>query len=393
MTGGGSGGHITPILAVAHELKQLVPQAKVIYIGQTGDGFADIVAEHKDVIDEVHAVHAGKLRRYHGEGMRQLLDFETMWLNLRDMVFVLAGLWQSFWLLRRLKPDAIFCKGGYIGVPVGLAAALRHIPYLTHDSDAIPGLANRVIARWAKIHAVALPVELYPYPAANTVDVGVPVSHNYQPVTAERKAAYRKATGLDKYRQIVLVTGGGLGAERLNAAMLANVQPLLRDFPELCIVHTTGRKHEASVSGAYSEILPPEQRQRVIVRDYVQDLYRYSGAADVIVARGGATSFAEFAMQAKPCIIIPNPLLTGGHQVKNAEAYAERGAIVMLEESALKRTPALLRESLEEVLGNPSRQMELAKAIHDFTRPHAARELAGLILQIVKVDKHGDVSA
>lgn len=171
MTGGGSGGHITPILAVAHELKKLAPDTHIIYIGQQGDTFGTVVAEH-ELIDEVHTIAAGKFRRYHSEGLKQLLDLKTMWLNLRDGFRVVKGLVQSYRLLGDLKPDMVFCKGGFVGVPVGLSAALRHIPYVTHDSDAIPGLANRVIAKWAALHAVALDPSLYPYPVERTVNVG-----------------------------------------------------------------------------------------------------------------------------------------------------------------------------------------------------------------------------
>jgi UDP-N-acetylglucosamine--N-acetylmuramyl-(pentapeptide) pyrophosphoryl-undecaprenol N-acetylglucosamine transferase len=379
MTGGGSGGHITPILAVAHELKRLQPDIQIVYIGQKGDSFGDIVAEH-DIIDATYAVRAGKFRRYHGEGLRQLLDVRTMLLNLRDAGNVLVGLWQSFWLLGRLKPAAIFCKGGFIGVPVGLAAALRHVPYLTHDSDAIPGLANRIIARWARYHAVALPAELYPYPPENTVDVGVPISHNYVQVTPELQQKYRQELGLSKYHNIVLVTGGGLGAERLNNAILENAVALLKTFPDLCIVHTTGQKHEVAVSSAYTKLVPAAERSRVIVRDYVNDLYRYSGAADVVVARGGATNFAEFAAQAKACIIVPNPLLTGGHQLKNAKAYADKSAIVLVPEQTIADDPRTLGKAIAQLLAHPAERADLSAAIHEFAQPDAAAHLAELVL-------------
>src|SRR5665213_2594114 len=163
LTGGGSGGQITPILAIADELKQLQPEARLVYIGQTGDLLGDIPSQHPS-IDEVFTVRAGKFRRYHGEGFKQLLDVVTMAKNIRDFFYVIIGFWQSRRLLKQLKPAVIFVKGGFVGVPVGLAAATRQIPFITHDSDPIPGLANRIIARWAVMHAVALPKDIYPYP-------------------------------------------------------------------------------------------------------------------------------------------------------------------------------------------------------------------------------------
>lgn len=380
MTGGGSGGHITPILAVAHDIKQLEPSVEITYIGQKGDAFADIVRENA-VIDSNVSVRAGKFRRYHGEGLRQLLDIETMAKNLRDAVFVMIGLWQSYWLLGKIKPDIVFVRGGFVGVPVGLAAALRRIPYITHDSDAIPSLANRIIARWASVHAVALDPKLYPYPASNTVNVGVPVSHNYRPVTDDLQKRYKLELGLEKYKQIILVTGGGLGAERINSALLDNANALLQAFPELCIVHTVGQKHETTMSTAYTKILAPAERKRVIVRDYVNDLYRYSGAADVVVARGGATNFAEFAQQGRACVIIPNPLLTGGHQVKNAEAYAKDHAIILLREKEIREDPLELGKAITGVLTDKEQQISLQRNIQAFARPDSSLALAGLLLK------------
>ncbi|HKR81693.1 MAG TPA: UDP-N-acetylglucosamine--N-acetylmuramyl-(pentapeptide) pyrophosphoryl-undecaprenol N-acetylglucosamine transferase [Candidatus Saccharimonadales bacterium] len=380
MTGGGSGGHITPILAVAHEVKKREPSAQVIYIGQKGDKFASIVAEH-EVIDGAYTVRAGKFRRYHGLGLKQVLDVPTIAKNLRDAFFVLVGLWQSFWLLGKLKPDVVFCKGGFVGVPVGLAAALRRIPYVTHDSDAVPGLANRIIARWAKAHAVALSPELYPYPKDETFDVGVPVSHQFQSVTPELQASYRRELGLEKFDQVVFVTGGGLGAGRINNAMAASAGELLAAFPKLCIVHTAGHQHEAAASAAYTKLLSPEARARVIVRDYASDLYRYSGAADVVVARGGATSFAEFAQQGRACIIIPATQLVGDHQTKNALAYAAKKAIILLDEGRLQTDPTELGRVVDDLLQHSAKRTELVKNIQAFARPNAARDLAELIIR------------
>ena len=120
LTGAGSGGHITPILALAKELKLQKPDAKLIYVGQTGDKLGDIPANDPN-IDVVYTIRAGKLRRYHGEGLKQLLDLLTWFKNIRDFFYLLIGMVQSRRLLKRLQPDIIFIKGGFVGVPIGLA--------------------------------------------------------------------------------------------------------------------------------------------------------------------------------------------------------------------------------------------------------------------------------
>lgn len=144
MTGGGSGGHITPILAVARELKLLQPDIRIVYISQKGDGLDDVVAADPNV-DEMYSLRAGKFRRYNGDGWRQILDVRTVLLNIRDGGALLIGLWQSFWLLRRIRPNIMFTRGSFVSVPVCLSGAVLRIPYVTHDSDAIPSLTNGLL--------------------------------------------------------------------------------------------------------------------------------------------------------------------------------------------------------------------------------------------------------
>jgi UDP-N-acetylglucosamine--N-acetylmuramyl-(pentapeptide) pyrophosphoryl-undecaprenol N-acetylglucosamine transferase len=380
MTAGGSGGHITPILAVAHELKVLDPTAEIMYIGQKGDQLSDIPAADPN-IDAVYAVSAGKLRRYANEGWRQLLDLHTQALNMRDGFRVLRGLWQSYWLIRRLKPDVIFTRGGFVSVPVALAGRLNHVPYITHDSDSVPSLANRIIARWASVHAVALPTDLYPYPQSKTAMVGVPVSTKYQPVTAALTKQYRNELGLENYKHIVLLTGGGNGSGILNQALAANAQYLLAAFPELAIVHIAGRKHEADVVRAYDALDLGAARTRVQVHGFVTDLYRYSGAADVIIARSGATTIAEFALQARACIVVPAPQLTGGHQVKNASAFVRDKAVLQLTEDQIEQ-PERLGRTIGELLQDDAERTRLGHNLAKYAHPHAAAELAVLVLKI-----------
>jgi UDP-N-acetylglucosamine--N-acetylmuramyl-(pentapeptide) pyrophosphoryl-undecaprenol N-acetylglucosamine transferase len=380
VTGGGSGGHITPILAVAHELKVLAPGTQVIYIGQKGDKLSDIPAADPN-IDAVYTVWAGKFRRYANEGWRQWLDVRTQALNVRDMFRLLRGVWQSYRLLRELQPDVIFTRGGFVSVPVACGGRLNRVPYITHDSDSVPSLANRLIAKHAAMHAVALPPELYPYPQSKTVMVGVPAAAHYEPVTSALQAQYRKALKLDDYKQVVLLTGGGNGSRTLNEALAANTKYLLATYPDLVIINIAGRALEAEAKAAYDGLGLGPARSRVIVHGFVSDLYRYSGAADVIIARGGASTLAEFALQAKACIIIPAPQLTGNHQVKNTQAMAERGAVVQLTEDQAEQ-PERLGRTIGDLLEDDQKRLTLAHKLADYAHPHAAAELAALVLKI-----------
>lgn len=382
MTGGGSGGHITPLLAVAHQVKVLAPEARIVYVGQKGDSLSDIPAADGNV-DEVFAVRAGKFRRYHGEGWRQLLDVPTLLKNIRDAVYVVVGIGQSYRLLRKLRPQVIFVKGGFVGVPVGLAAALLKIPFITHDSDAIPGLANRIIGRWATVHAVALPKEVYSYPPAKTVTVGVPISHKFTLVDTAQQRAARERLGIPAEHRVVLMTGGGLGAQLLNESLVAIAPQLLEQYPELTVVQLAGRVHNDEISKKYNNILTPEQLARTRVEGFINNLYDYSAAADVVITRAGGTSMAEFATQAKACIVVPNPILAGGHQTKNAQVLADRHAAVLVSETQLRQDAQALLEPLQRLLDDPAAAAELGRRLHELAQPDAARQLGMLLLEEV----------
>jgi UDP-N-acetylglucosamine--N-acetylmuramyl-(pentapeptide) pyrophosphoryl-undecaprenol N-acetylglucosamine transferase len=379
LTGAGSGGHITPILAVATELKRQQPKLRLVYIGQTGDKLGDIPAKHP-AIDEVYTVRAGKFRRYHGEGLRQLLDIKTGLLNIRDAGYVLIGLYQSWQLLRRLRPQVIFIKGGFVGVPVGLTAARLGIPYITHDSDAVPGLANRIISRWAAKHAVALEPEVYSYPSNKTVMTGIPLRHDFVPVSAHLKQTYRTKLKLPVEARIVFIVGGGLGAQRVNQAAAAAVPHLLREFKDLYIVHGVGRANETAMQAVYVDKLSAAEQRRLQVLGFSEKLYQYSGAADIIITRAGATNLAEFALQGKACIVVPSPFLTGGHQLKNADYLAAQHAALVINEADLAADPNRLAHQVSKLLSDPAQQRKLADQLAQLAHPDATRQLARLIV-------------
>ncbi len=381
MTGGGSGGHITPILAVAHELKRLRPEIDIIYIGQRGDALGDVPADDPN-IDRSFTIRAGKFRRYHGEGIKQLLDVQTLYKNLRDAVWVVVGLWQSFWLLGKLRPHVIFVKGGFVGVPIGLAAALRGIPYITHDSDALPGLANRIIARWARLHAVALPKEIYVYPPSKTVTVGVPIAHSFHTLTPAQAQDSKRQIGLESATHVLLITGGGNGAQNLNEAVADCLPDLLERYSGLWVIHIAGRALEAPLRQQYKQHLSPKELQRVVVKGHVTNLYQYSAAADVVVTRAGATSIAEFAAQSKACVVVPNPLLAGGHQLRNAQVLADRKAVRLVNEQTLKEDHYALMAPITDLLDNPKKAVALGAKLAALARPNAAHLLAMLLLEV-----------
>ena len=381
LTGGGSGGHVTPLLAVAAELKQRHPNQRIVYIGTRGDKIGATAHDHH-AIDQAYSIFAGKFRRYHGEGWRQWLDLRTWFFNLRDLCYVAIGCLQSLWLIGRLRPRVIFIKGGFVGVPVGCAAWLWRRPFITHDSDAIPGLANRLIGRWARMHATGMPAELYPYPPAKTVYTGTPVQQDFQPVTVQSQQAYKAELGIPEQAPVVFMTGGGLGAQRLNQHMATIIPSLLTDFPQLFVLQTVGHANHRDLQEHYNQ-LATEQQKRIIIKDFVTDLHRYSGAADVVVMRASATSLAEMAVQGKACILVPNPYLTGGHQLKNAQVYAQRDAAVVVSESDLAaQGSVVLEKAIRRLLENTAERAAYGLQMSSFAKLDATQRLVDVLDQV-----------
>jgi UDP-N-acetylglucosamine--N-acetylmuramyl-(pentapeptide) pyrophosphoryl-undecaprenol N-acetylglucosamine transferase len=374
LTGGGSGGHITPILAVAHELKRQNPRCTIIYIGERDGKFSHMTRDSADIDKDYH-IYAGKFRRYHGESwLRRVSDVRTNLLNLRDVFYVIAGFFQSLRLLGKLKPQVVFLKGGFVGMPVGLAAATRNIQFITHDSDAVPGLANKVVSRWATLHATGMPPEFYDYPKESVRHVGVLVSDQFKPVTQQLQKEYRKELGIPPKCMVVLVTGGSLGAMRLNKALVQIAPGLLEDFSDLQIIHQVGKGH----AGVYEEFVHP----RLQILEFMKGMHRFTGAANIVVTRAGANTLAELGVQGKACIVVPNPQLSGGHQLKNALRLNENGAVITVNETAFNTDAAGLAQALQELLKDRQKADDMALRLQQMTIADASHKLAVLLLDV-----------
>ena len=334
---------------------------------------------HFDDSIRIDTIISGKLRRYHSLTLwQQLRNLRGIVLpNLRDMVLVGVGLVQSSIKLLLWRPDVVFTKGGFVCLPIGLAAKLLGIPLVIHDSDAHPGLTNRMLAKWATAIGTGAPLKFYSYPTKISHYVGVPVVAEFTPYSAERRRRIKQQLGFTAERPLVVVTGGGLGAKRLNDAVAEQLQLLLARTNVILI----------SGEGQYDEMraLTPQNDERYQLHSFVsKGMADMLGAADVVVARAGATTILELAALAKPTILVPNGYLTGGHQLKNAAVYAEKNAVSIIDENELEARPELLYDEIMNILADGSRQRVMAQVFSEFAKPHAARDMALLVLAAVK---------
>lgn len=372
---------MTPALAVLRELYRHDPKLQTYFV--TDRKFASqamSIIEKAPFEVSVKRIYAGKLRRYHKVSWwRQLLDLPTLGKNIRDMFLVGVGLLQSLIYLRKVKPDVVFTKGGFVCLPVGLAAKMLHIPLVIHDSDAHPGLTNRLLAKYAMAIGTGAPVDNYSYPKERTHYIGIPVAPEFRPLTAAQQQKCKAALGLhDTKKPLLVVTGGGLGARNINRAVATIANQIL---DKVAILHFTGTAN-------YQETLKaaPEHID-YIIKPFTPGLATALGAADVVITRAGATSLAELASMAKPIIIIPNAHLASGHQLKNAAVYTKAGAAVVLDEETITLDNRKLTRIVLALAASDKKRDQLGQRLHKFAHPSAALDMAALIVEAATVQK------
>lgn len=376
--GGGSGGHVTPVVAVLKELRARDPEVELIFWCDTS--FAPQARKIVGAFDAsipVHTILSGKLRRYHHLTLWQHLKWPSlMWQNALDLFKVIGGFFQSFWKLLWWRPDVVFTKGGFVCLPVGMAAKVLGIPLVIHDSDAHPGLTNRILARWADRIATGAPLEYYSYPAAISSYVGIPVNEAFRVFTPQQQRAAKKKWGVAEDKPLLVVTGGGLGARRLNKVTLDVLNELKRITS---VVLVSGAAQYDELRAEY-----PKDSKDFQLHPFVSNMHELLGASDVVVTRAGATTILELAALQKPTILVPNAALTGGHQLKNAAVYGEAQVALVLDEDELVDDPKLLVKSLKGYLDDPKTTQTMAERFGKFAKPHAARDMATLILDAAK---------
>lgn len=368
-TGGGTGGHFYPIIAIAEAITDVVREKhlvapKLYYLAPTAYNETALFENGIQYI----SIPAGKLRRY--ASLR----------NISDLCVTAWGILVAAITLFRLYPDVVVSKGGYGSVPTVVAAWLLRIPIVIHESDAKPGRANLLAATFATKIAISFESAAAYFPKKAQLRIartGIPVRKALMRVELEGASQY---LGLEHEVPTVLILGGSQGAARINEIVLTAL-PTLTSFAN--IIHQTGRANFKNVESVAKVILAKEPHaSRYHPVDYLSELslQRAAGVARVVVSRAGANSIAEIALWKRPAIIIPIPESVSHDQRSNAYAYAHTGAATVLEEANL--TPHVLASEIQHILSDAALAERMALAATGFTNPDAARTLATEVLAI-----------
>ena len=345
LAGGGTLGSVTPVLAVAQELRRRDPSVELLWIG-TGGGPERRLVEHLGI--EFRVIASGRLRR---------------WLTWRNLVLpfcVLWGLFDSLSVLRKWRPDVVFHAGGFVAVPLTWSAWLLRIPVHIHQLDWRPGLANRLSAPFAASISVSFEKSLRDFGGRRTVLTGNPVRSEV--LGADREDGHA-LFGLSADRPTVLVLGGGTGAAALNRLVVEALPYLRSDFQ---VIHVTGLN---------KMVRPPDWTGTYLQFDFLNERMPSALAvADLVVTRAGMGTLTELAALGRPAVIVPMPR---SHQEDNAELFVRAGAAVGFNQNS----PGVDLSELVSSLCNDREQLNrLALAMHGLNSSQAARRVAELVL-------------
>ncbi len=300
-------------------------------------------------------------------------DRSRPWTAITAGLTAVGGAFRALGVVRRFRPDVVVGFGGYVSMPVGLAAIVSRVPLVLHEQNSVLGLANRTLARWAKAVALTYPVTSAALRGAGEVVVtGNPVRRS---VLDARREDGRKALEVPEGALLLLVFGGSRGARHLNETVVA-MYPRLKEVDGLHVVHVAGSAEHESVRSTLASLGgSADSRYRVV--DYLDGMGEAIAAADLVVARAGATSIAEITVLGRPAVLVPYPYATDDHQTRNARAVMAGGAAVVVADADLDGP--MFPEAVLGLVHDEDRREAMARASAVLGRPEAGRKLAELV--------------
>jgi UDP-N-acetylglucosamine--N-acetylmuramyl-(pentapeptide) pyrophosphoryl-undecaprenol N-acetylglucosamine transferase len=358
LSGGGTGGHIYPGLAVAEALREHGGDRppELFYIGAEGRMDESLV---KASGLPFGAIRAAPLRVTAPIGI------------LRGLINLLSGTIQAWRILDRIRPDVVFATGGYASVPVGVAARLRRLPLLVYLPDITPGWSVRLLSRLANRLATTTERPLAALPPGKTTVTGYPVRRAFW--SADRDTA-RDRLGVPRDALVLMISGASQGAHTINVV----IEDRLRELLDVChVLHLTGRADEAAMLAA-RDVLPESMRERYHVFGFQEDMASAMAASDLAVMRAGASVLGEVPAAGLPVVLVPGVYEGGYNQNAIEEFLVGQGSAVFVHYSQLGDLIGVVRE----LLADGERRLKMAGASRKLARPEAARHLASMLMEM-----------
>lgn len=363
ITGGGTGGHIYPAIAVCEELKK-DPETKDIYY----------VGNPKNLEHEITKKLGYKFLGIKISGMPRKLGFEliTWFFQLQGAIF------KSLFYLKKYKPDAIFGTGGYVSAPPLLAGNMDNVPFMIHDCDAQPGIVSKYIAPSAKCVSLAFESSKKLIKSENIHINGNPIREEFKTLTKEQA---RIDLGLQN-KLTLCITGGSQGAKSINNAILEVLEELSSKY-DLQIIFQTGKKNYEKVFFKLKEIYPKfEQDKNIILKPYFDNMTSVLKASDIAVSRAGSLSISELCACGIASILIPYPHAAADHQRKNAQFLVEKRAALYLEDADTTKDTLLI--AIEQLLDNPEKLKTIQENAKKLAKLDATKDIVVQLKNIIK---------
>lgn len=358
LSGGGTGGHIFPAVAIANKLKELRPQANISFVGAKGKMEMERVPKAGYPIEGLWI-----------SGLQRKLTFTNLMFPFK----LLNSLWHARKILKRERPDVVIGTGGYASAALLRQAASMGIPCLIQEQNAYAGLTNKWLSGVADRICVAYPgMEKY-FPADKLIETGNPVRENLlQPIDRKTACAYY---GLDADRPVIFLTGGSLGARTLNQAVAAATD-LLKEHSDVQLLWQCGKLYEAAYSQEQAAALPNVQ-----IRAFIDRMDYAYAAADLVISRAGALTIAEICLLGKAALLVPSPNVAEDHQTKNAMALANNNAAIVVKD--VEAVAQLFKQALALVKDKQQLNAIGAQA-QTMAYPDATASIATEVLNLVE---------
>ena len=358
ISGGGTGGHIYPALALIKEIRKYNRNVEFLYIG-TKKGLESNIVKKNGIPFKTIAI----------SGFKRKISFE----NIKTIIRFLKGVKDSKRYLKDFKPDIVIGTGGYVCGPVVYAASKLNIPSIIHEQNSVPGLTNKFLSRYVDKVAICFEDAKDYFPNNKVVVTGNPRASEVVQY-ADKKTT--SSIGLNPMKKTVLIVGGSRGARPINEAFLEVLfEAGTKNYQFL---YVTGEVHYDRVINAVKEIGNPPN---IIIKSFIHNMPEVLASVDLIVARAGATTLAEITALGLPSILIPSPYVTNNHQEKNARALSEKGAAILrLEQNISGKT---LLEDIDSILLDEKKLISMRKASVELGIPDAAKKLYNEMIALI----------
>ncbi|PFU95240.1 undecaprenyldiphospho-muramoylpentapeptide beta-N-acetylglucosaminyltransferase [Bacillus cereus] len=359
VSGGGTGGHIYPALALIREIKKLNPEARFLYIG-TENGLESTIVPKAGIPFQSIVI----------SGFKRKISLD----NVKTVMRFLKGVQDSKRYIRRFNPDIVIGTGGYVCGPVVYAAAKLGIPTIVHEQNSVPGVTNKFLSRYVDKVAVCFEAAIEHFPESKVVMTGNPRASE---VMDQNGMKGKRSVGLSLPKKSVLIFGGSRGARPINDAFVEAIEQFGNKSYE--ILYVTGEVHYDKVMEAVKQKGNPSN---VIIKSFIHNMPEVLTGVDLVVSRAGATTLAELTALGKPSVLIPSPYVTNNHQEKNARSVVDKGAAKMLLEKDL--TAETLIRDIDEILLNAQTLQNMKLAAKQLGIPDAANKLYEVMNKLVK---------